>query len=157
MKALLFTIGMALVTLQPCVAGALSNPKDLVPPIRLTRADIYLDGGSLGGTLCDSKGQRFDFFIDLNFDHPTGEIYTGSPSGEGRGSKKPTYEGWSKNDFYSVIRDVFHQQFVWTPDKKSLVPKEPASSNFDGLQLLAAARMLERAERRLKSASKSGQ
>lgn len=155
MRVVLFIIGLLLATLPLGAEDSLRNPKDLVPPVTLTRADIYLDGGSLGGTLKDSRGQHLDFFFDLGHPNGTGDIYIGFISGDPLDSMKPSYKGWNANDLYLMIRGAILQQFVWSADKKKLLPKEPTSSSTD-VSVPAARRFLYYVEDKLKSGSVPG-
>ena len=110
-------------------AGSLRSPKELVPPIKLTRADYFMDGGSLGGTLTDSRGQHLDFFFDRGLsENPLGNLLIGFRSGHPDPSMKATFDGWTKEDLFLIIEKTIREQFVWDPASKTLRPKDPDDS-----------------------------
>ena len=105
-------------------AESLKSPKQLVPPISLTRADYYMDGGSVGGTLVDTRGRRLDFFFDRGFDSK-GDIYIGFVSGHRTDAMKANYRGWERRDLYQVIEQTIVRQFVWDAAARTLRPRNP--------------------------------
>jgi hypothetical protein len=93
---------------------SLNNPRLLLPPLKLTRAEYYMDGGSLGGTLTDCRGNYLDFFFDRSLDKENaGKIFIGFRSGHGRESMEANYLGWTKEDLFQMIEMAIRQQFVW--------------------------------------------
>jgi hypothetical protein len=98
----------------------------IAPPIKLTRADYYMDGGSLGGTLTDARGQHLDFFFDRGLsENPLGSLLIGFRSGHPDASMKPTFQGWSREDLFLIIEKTIRAQFVWDTASKTLCPKNP--------------------------------
>jgi len=137
--------------IQGFAADSLSSPKQLVPPIALTRADFYMDGGSLGGTLSDSRGQHLDFFFDRSLDSTADNIYIGFVSGHNKDSMRARFKGWQADDLYAVIEQTIRQQFVWDDNKKRLRPKDPVRYPFTEFGVLAVTRISRHVERKLHS------
>ena len=149
MNATLLAVGLLLTALPAYAGNSLTNPKHLVPPITLTRADYYFDGGSLGGTLCDSRGQHLDFFFDRSDGSTNGNLYIGFVSGHTKDSMKAHFNGWQADDLYAVIEQTIRQQFVWDATKKKLRPKEPALHPFTVFGTTAVTSILRYVERKL--------
>jgi hypothetical protein len=106
-------------------AESLKSPKQLVPPIKLTRAEYYMDGGSLGGTLADSRGRHLDFFFHRGISESRfGTLLIGFRSGHPNESMKPDFAGWTKEDLFVIIEDAIRQQFTWDPVSKTLKSKD---------------------------------
>jgi hypothetical protein len=130
MRGLFFVVAafteLSLSGVSAFAEDSLKNPKQLVPPIKLTRADYYMDGGSLGGTLTDSRGQHLDFFFGRGLDeNPLGNLLIGFRSGHAGASMKPTFDGWNRDDLYLIIETTIRAQFAWDPVSKTLCPKNP--------------------------------
>ena len=123
-----------LLAASPVAADSLRNPKELVSPIKLTRADYFMDGGSLGGTLTDSRGQHLDFFFARGLsESPLGNLLIGFRSGHPDASMKPTFDGWKRKDLFLIIEKTIREQFVWDSASKALRPKnsdDPVSQAF---------------------------
>ncbi|HMG05612.1 MAG TPA: hypothetical protein VK581_09125 [Chthoniobacterales bacterium] len=115
-------------------ADTLRNPTQLVPPIRLTRAESYMDGGSLGGTLTDARGRNLDFFFYRGLsESPFGNLLIGFRSGHPDVSMKPTFDGWKREDLFLIIEQTIRRQFIWDATAKTLKPAsvaDPASKAF---------------------------
>lgn len=156
MKTLCVAIVLIISTLPACTNGSLTNPKRLVPPVTLTRAEYYLDGGSLGGTLSDSRGQHLDFFFNLGFDSLSdrilhdGEIYMGFISGHRNVMMRARFIGWRADDLYALIERTIRDQFLWDAKTKKLRPKNPRTELVPEIfGWVAATGILRHVERKL--------
>jgi len=152
MKAMLPILALALMTFPACAAGSLKNPKDLVPPLKLTRADYYFDGGSLGGTLADSRGRHLDFFFSCGLNPDPHRLYIGFVSGKPNASMLPKFDGWSAQDLYLLIEHTIRDQFVWDAKARKLRPKQPDPHVFedhDGFDSFVATQILKYVEKKL--------
>jgi hypothetical protein len=145
--------GLLISFLTSCAADSLTNPNLLVPPIQLTRADGYLDGGSIGGTLLDSRGEHLDFFFGLGFDDKGEPIYLGFIS---EGVPKPSmlarYDGWKAGALYALIERTIHDQFVWdakTQRLRAKVPIPKLESDPLDLRFIHVGALLRYVERKL--------
>ena len=84
----------------------ITNPKQLVPPIWLTRAPYCMCDGETGGTLTDSKGQDFHYYSRQ-------QLYTGFISGHLNDRMKARFDGWTEDDLWQLVEDTIKKQFVW--------------------------------------------
>ena len=126
MNAMHLVVGFLLAASTAFAADSLTNPKDLVLPLALTRAEYYLDGGSIGGTLRDSRDKHLDFFFDRG-DAPAtaGNIYLGFVSGHIKDSMRARFNGWQADDLYTLIELTIRRQFLWDASMKRLRPRDP--------------------------------
>jgi hypothetical protein len=149
------SLASLLLVTSAVAADSLANPKELVPPIKLTRADYFMDGGSLGGTLTDSRGQHLDFFFDRGLTpNPLGNLLIGFRSGHPDASMKPTFDGWKREDLFVIIEKTIREQFIWDATAKTLKPAntaDPVSKAF-GDDVLFARKAVKRILRYVESA-----
>ena len=120
-------ISLLILALSACSTGALTNPNRLVPPVILTYAGIYMDGGSIGGTLRDSNGQQFEFFFDLGFDSKPGAIFIGHAPERKIPLMRVRFKDWLAEDLYELIERTVRDQFVWDKTTKRLRPRNAES------------------------------
>lgn len=159
--------GLLISVLASCTPRSVTNPNLLVPPVQLTRAEGYLDGGSLGGTLVDSQGRHLDFFFGLGFEDRGEPIYLGFISeGLPKQGMLARFDGWKAEDLYALIERTIHEQFVWDATTQRLRAKAPLpkleSDPYDGRFMHVGAllrymeRKLHRKDTYLQPARRSG-
>jgi hypothetical protein len=144
--------GLLISILTGCSTHSLTNPNLFVPPVQLTRAEGYLDGGSLGGTLVDSRGKHLDFFFGLGFDYKQEPIYLGFSEGMPKPGMLARFDGWKAEDLYKLIERAIHEQFVWDDKTKRLRAKIPISkleSDPYNLRFINVGTLLRYVEKKL--------
>jgi hypothetical protein len=122
------------------------NPKELLPPVVLEKADRIMDGGSLCGKLRGANGKEFLFFIgasSFESDRSMDGLFVGYMSGHIPKSARARYEGWTQRDFCLLLEQAIRTQFRWNSLSDRFVPRDPTQFS-DSLGIGVTARRLLR-------------
>jgi hypothetical protein len=124
------------------------NPKLLVPPISLMRADTYLDwDGRVSGILQDSEGRSFQFAVVRN------ELTVRfAPDRRYPAYAAAKFDGWELSDFATLLEATIQRQFTWDAKAQRLRTKNPEEHEARSARFTetGAKRLLRWAEYQLK-------
>lgn len=123
----------------------ITNPKQLVPPIWLTRAPYCMCDGETGGTLTDSRGQDFHFYSSQ-------QLYVGFISGHLNDRMKARFDGWIEDDLWRLVDDTVKKQFVWDERLRKFQAKDGNDSHSVFLKEPFGQQGLKQLSRRAKGA-----